>query len=255
MRVTITKWAIILAGSCFLIFFGACRSIFACETTSIPTKVGRTIRVEVADRGKPVAGLPIELSTFGRNRSVAMVRTDASGYAQFKNIHPGLYFVGVKHPAFHYSEEIQVLRHPPDGTESTISFEWPGFTPLSIQDVSGFVRGRARTSRPLSVDMTSEPIYGRVAGAKLTLSKAVSNETVRSVITGEAGDFDFGDVPPGLYFLRVETPVTKPVRWLYPVDGYVPLEMDPSAKLKQLDLVLDNAICGELAWSNHTDGR
>ena len=98
--------------------------------------------------------------------------------------------------------------------------------------------------------MTSEPSYGHVAGAKLTLSRAVSNETVRSVTTGEAGNFDFGVVPSGLYFLRVETPVAKPARWLYPVDGYVPIEVNPAAILKTLNLVLDNAICSELAWKN-----
>jgi hypothetical protein len=244
------KWAFIVAGSCLSVFLSVFRGAYACSSPAPPVKVGRTFNVEVQDRGKPVAGLQIELSTYGENRSVSVVRTNADGDAHFSNVYTGQYFIGIRHPAFGYSEEIQVLRHPPTGSQDTIRFEWPGWTPLSIQQVSGQLSGRTRTGRSLFDDNFSRPVYGQVGGAKLTLSKAVSNATVRSVITGEAGNFDFGDVPPGLYFLRVETPVTKPVRWLYPEEGYVPLEVGPSAKLKHLILVLDNAICGELAWGN-----
>jgi len=86
MRVARKKWAILLVGSCSLIIFGAWCRVSACETSSNPIKVGRTIRVEVHDRGKPVAGLPIELSTYGRNRSVAVVKTDKYGRSEFINI-------------------------------------------------------------------------------------------------------------------------------------------------------------------------
>jgi hypothetical protein len=236
-----------------LVFLCARSDAGACSTSSIPTEIGRAFTVKVQDRGKPLVGLEIELSTDPGDRPVSVINTDTTGVAQFSKVHPGLYYVAIKHPAFPCSKEIRVMRRAPKGSQDTVSFEWPGWPPLSIQEPSGVLRGRARTNRPVFIDKYSKPVYGRVAGAKLTLSKTVSNETISFVTTGESGTFDFGDVPPGLYFLRVETPVTNPVRWLYPPDGYVPLEINRLAKLKKLNLVLDNAVCGELGWGSEED--
>ena len=242
-----------VAGYCLLVFLGGGSAASACSTSSFPSKIGRDFKVEVYDRVKPVVGLEIELSTDPGDRSVSFVKTDATGEARFTNVHPGLYYVGIKHPAFPYSDEVRVMRRPPTGSESTIKFEWPGWAPLSTKSVSGVLSGRTKTNRPFVVDRFSKPVYGRVAGTRLTLSKTISNEVLASVTSGKAGQFDFGDVPPGSYFVRVETPITNPVRWLYPQDGYVPLEVNASAKLKKLNLVLDNAICGELGWSSDGD--
>jgi hypothetical protein len=253
MRKVGGNWKLVATVTSCLVFVGAGSDTHACTTSSIPTQVDRAFTVKVQDRGKPVAGLEIELSTDPGERPVLIINTDTTGVAQFFKVHPGLYYVAIKHPAFHYSKEIRVMRHAPKGSQDIVSFEWPGWPPLSIQEPSGVLRGRARTNRPLFTDKYSKPVYGRVAGAKLTLSKAVSNETISFITTGESGTFDFGDVPPGLYFLRVETPLTNPVRWLYPPDGYVPLEVNREAKIKKLNLVLDNAVCGELAWGSEED--
>jgi hypothetical protein len=253
MRRVRGSWKLVVTVASCLVFFGAGSDAHACSTSSIPTQIGTAFTVKVQDRGKPVAGLEIELSTDPGDRPVSIISTDTTGVVQFSKVHPGLYYVAIKNPAFPYSKEIRVMRHAPKGSQDTVSFEWPGWTPLSIQGPSGVLRGRTRTNRPVVIDRFSKAVYGRVAGAKLTLSKAVSNETISFVTTGESGTFDFGDVPPGLYFLRVETPVTNPVRWLYPQDGFVPLEVNRLAKLKKLNLVLDNGICGELGWSSEED--
>jgi len=210
--------------------------------------------VEVFDRGNPVVGLQIELSTdprSGKGRTVRIVKTDANGLVAFAKIRNGLYYVGIRHPAYAYSEEIQVVRHPPNNSPKKITFEWPGWKPLSTQTVSGVVTGRARTDRGLALDL-AKAAYGQVSGAKLTLSKAVSNELVDSRTTEGSGKYDFGDVPPGLYFLRVEKRAGGGAH-LFPSDGYVPVEVDSSAKFQDLNLVLDNAICGELAWSRREE--
>ena len=229
-------------------------NLFACSYSSFPTKIGRDFTVEVFDRGNPVVGLQIELTTdprSGKGRTVQIVKTDANGLVAFAKIRNGLYFVGIKHPAYAYSEEIQVVRYPPNDSPKEITFEWPGWKPLSTQTVSGVVTGRARTDRGLGPDM-AKPAYGQVSGAKLTLSKAVSNELVDLQITEETGKFDFKGVRPGFYFLRVETTAGGGARW-FPSDGYVPVEVDPTAKFRDLNLVLDNAICGELAWGRREE--
>jgi hypothetical protein len=232
----------------FFLFIGG-SNLFACSYSSMPTKIGRGFAVEVFDRGNPVVGIQIEPSTdpkSGKGRTVQIVKTDANGLVGFAKIRSGRYYVGIKHPAYAYSEELQVMRHPPSDSPKKVTFEWPGWRPLSTQTVSGVLTGRARTDRGLGPDLI-KPVYGQVSGAKLTLSKAVSNELLESQITEETGKFDFKGVRPGFYFLRVETTAGSGARW-FPSDGYVPVEVDPSAKFQDLNLVLDNAICGELSW-------
>jgi hypothetical protein len=260
------QWrSVVPAGCCaFLFLLFVSSDVAACSTASNPTPLGRHFVVQVSDRGKSVVGLAIELSTDLRtgdeeSRTVSIIRTDANGQASFKGVAPGLYYVAIKHPAFGYSIEIEAMRHPPKGSPDNVTFEWPRWKPLSTQTISGVLTGRTRTgrgtrtARDLMLDLTGKPVYGEVEGARLTLSKAITNEAVDSQTTGSGGKFDFNNIPRGLYFLRVETPVTKPSQWLYPVDGYVPIEVDPSAKFLSLDLVLDNAICGELAWGRPDD--
>ncbi len=227
------------------------KSALACSDSPFPSKVGRHFSVQVLDRDKPVEGLQIRLSTVPKrnedSRTILVVKTDPKGTAEFKGLSPKLYYLGIKHPAFGTSIIVEVMRHPPHGS-NIVAFQWPGWNPLSTQTVAGSLTGRARTNRPAIIDMTSTPVYSSVPGAKLTLSKAVSGELVGSQITQEAGKFEFKDIPAGFYMLRVETPVFNPVHWIYPSDGYVPVEVDPSSRFSTVNLQLDNAICGELAW-------
>jgi hypothetical protein len=249
-----TRWRITARWAAFaFVLFCSNPNVLACSDASNPTKISRNFTVEVFVRGKPVEGLQIELSTdpksgVEQSRSVSIRRTDANGLARFRAVQSKLYFIAIKHPAFAYSLELRVMHHPPKGSKNIVSFEWPGWKPLATQTISGVLDGRARTNRPLMVDLTTKAVYRVVPGATLTLSKAVSNEVVSSQTTDESGKFGFKNPPPGLYFLRIETPVLNPPRWLYPHDGYVPIEVDPSAKDATVNLALDDAICGELAW-------
>jgi hypothetical protein len=224
----------------------------ACSESFLPTQIGRNFKVEVFDRGKPVEGLRIELSTDSegqeKSHTVLIVKTNAEGSAEFKSVKPRLYYLGIEHPAFASSIILQVMRRPPNKDSDTVTFQWPGWKPLSTQEVAGSLTGRARTSRPAIIDRTSAPVYSVVPGATLTLSKAVSGEMVASQLSQEAGKFEFKGIPRGLYMLRVETPVFNPVHWIYPTDGYIPIEVDPASQFTNVDLELDNAICGELAW-------
>lgn len=220
--------------------------------SSYPRKIGRDLLGGVFKQGRPVAGLPIERSTDPRSgdqesRTISMVTTDADGLARFASVPPGPYFRGIKHPAYAYSEELQVMRDPPKGCQEKVTFEWPGWTPLTTQSVSGSLNGHVRTERGLGPDL-SPPIYGPVQGANLTLPKGVTNEIVDAQTTEESGRFTFAAVAAGFYFLRFDTPVSNTVRWHSPIQGYVPIVVDPSAKSLSLNLFLDDPICGEPAW-------
>jgi hypothetical protein len=216
-----------------------------------PRKIGRDLLGGVFNQGRPVAGLQIEGSTDPRSgdqesRTISMVTTDADALARFASVPPGPYFRGIKRPAYAYSEELQVMRHPPKGSQEKVTFEWPGWTPLPTQSVSGSLIGHVRTERGLGPDLSS-PIYGPGQGAKRTLAKGVTNEMVDAQTTQESGRFTFTALAEGFYFLRVDTPVSNTVRWHSPIQGYVPIVVDPSAKVLSLNLFLDDPVCGELA--------
>jgi len=228
----------------------------ACTYSSNPTKVGRTFLVEVLDRGRPVGGLQIELSTnpgTGNTTShkVSIVTTDTNGLARFAAIRPRLYYLGIKHAAFPSSIEINVLRVAPKETGKII-FDWPGVKPVSVQYLSGSLKGYARTERGFGQDLL-HPLYRPVVDAKLTLSKAISNEVVESLTTRDSGTFTFGPLPVGLYLLRVESANDGDIRWVYPANGYIPIEIDTTAKLTGVNLFLDQAICGELGYENREE--
>jgi hypothetical protein len=246
------RLAIIAASSAYVFLLFGSLDVSACSSSSNPTKIGRDFVVEVFNQRKAVVGLRIELTTDPESddeesRTVSIVTTDASGWAKFRSVGPGLYYIGIKHPAFAHSEELQVMQYPPKGSPKKITFEWPGWKPLIAQSVSGILNGHVKTARGLGPDL-NQPAYSPVGGAKLTLSNTVANDVVDSRTTQESGMFDFESVPAGAYFLRIETPISNSVRWFHPNDGYVPIEVDPSAKVLNFNLFLDNAICGELGY-------
>jgi hypothetical protein len=209
------------------------------------------------DRGRPVGGLQIELSTDpgsgkATSHKVSIVTTDTNGLARFAAIRPRLYYLGIKHAAFSFSIEIDVMRVTPKET-GRITFEWPGVKPLSVQNLSGSLKGHARTKRGFGQDLL-HPFYRPVVGAKLTLSKAISNEVVESLTTRDSGTFAFDPpLPAGLYLLRVESANDGDVRWAHPTDGYIPIEIDTAAKRTGVNLFLDQAICGELGYENREE--
>jgi len=226
--------------------------LIACSSYSEPKPMAQEFTIKVANAEKPVPGLRIELSTdsdnYGQSQTASVLTTDASGMSTFRNVKPGLYFVGVSHPAVSVSEEIRVLPHPAKDTPREISFEWPARTFLHVASVSGVVNGHTRTDRGLGADL-KQPVYRAVSGAKLTLSKLISNDAVASDITHDSGDFYLGGVSAGDYFLRVQTQKDGGMGWFYP-DGYIPITVDPSSKVQSLNLFLDDAICGELGYEN-----
>ena len=237
-----------ILASLFLSFSSA----VACTYSSFPQELGRDFSIEVSDRGRPVAGLQIELSTNPSEdreiRSVKVVTTDASGVATFSGVKPGNYFVGIKQAAFRQNTEIRVLKSAKPGNSEMVHFDWPGRQVLSTKAVSGVLNGDVSTGNLVN-DLKPPLPHRVVAGARLTLAALASGDVVASRITAEDGTFDFGSVPSGRYSLRVEKPSQSTVRWHYP-DGYLFIEVDSASESASLDILLSSAICGELGYRN-----
>ena len=209
------------------------------------------LAIQVLNDGKAVSGLKIELSTYPKgdepSRTVSILITDSRGQATFKAVNQGLYFVGVKHPAFSSSEEILVKANPSKGAIKKITLEWPGVQVLTVQTLAGLLDGPISTGQPIEDQV--HPQYGPMNDVRLTLYSAKSEELIESQQSA-SGAFGFKPVAPGLYYLNIEPKNNQGE--LYSM-GFVAIELDPSAKTPILNLHVFNAICGSLGYLN-SDG-
>jgi hypothetical protein len=242
--------AIITRRYCILFLFLAGELANACSMSPMPTEVSPSFSVQISDDGRAIAGLKIELSTEARGdqegQTVSILVSDSRGQATFKAIKPGVYFIAIKHPAFSPSEEILVKTHPCKSAAKTITLEWPGVDPLKIQSLSGFLDGPISSGDPLE-DML-HPRSGPLGDVKLTLSSAISEELIESQLSSPSGAFGFRPLTAGLYYLEIEPKNHQGNRYSM---GFVPIEIDASAKAPMLNLQVFHAICGSLGYANN----
>jgi len=231
----------------------ACEPSSACSYSSNPTRIGRHFSIVVLHENKPVRGLQIELSTDPKGDAeghpVSTVTTNEAGVSEFTNVKPGPYYIAIKHVAFAQSIEIIVENHRKARADK-ITFDWPGAKPISARSVSGLLNAMIRTGNPLN-DQT-HPTFGPFGEAKLTLLHAVSGEIIESQKASESGAFGFQWVPPGLYMLQIEIPENAS-GYYRAEDGYVPIEVEPSANASTINLYLSPGICGSLGYENRQE--
>jgi hypothetical protein len=75
---------------------------------------------------------------------------------------------------------------------------------------------------------------------KLSLRRLVSYDEAASAVIAKDGSFDFADVPPGLYFLRVKARGDSST----PGYGDIPVFVGQSATAEQLSIVVGFTDCG-----------
>jgi len=237
-------------GCCWILFlFLGGELATACSESSIPKEVSSSFSVQALNQGEAVAGLKIELSTEPKgdqeSRTVSVLVSDSKGQATFGAVKPGLYFVGIKHPAFSPSEEVLVKAHPSKDAAKTITLGWPEVEPLKVQSLSGFLGGPVSSGQPLEDQV--RPRYGPLGDVRLTLSDAISEELLESQVSSASGAFGFRPQAAGMHFLDIESQNNQGARYSM---GFVPIEIDPSAKASILNLQVFHAICGSLGYVN-----
>jgi len=241
--------AISIRCCCILFLFLAGELANACSQSSIPEEVSPSFSVQILNGREAIAGLKIEVSTEPKgdqeSRTVLILVSDSSGQATFRGVKPGMYFVGIKHSAFSSSEEILVKAHPSKNATKKITVEWPGVEALKVQSLSGFLDGPVSSGEPLE-DLL-RPRYGPLGDVRLTLSNPISEEPIESQISSASGAFGFRPLAAGLYFMNIEPQNNQGTRYSM---GFVPIEIDPSAKASILNLQVFHAICGSLGYVN-----
>jgi hypothetical protein len=256
--VTISRYSRALkAALLFALFFFIGRSnLSACSTSVIgKEEVSSHFAVKVLTRGQPISGLKIELRTIPghsskRSQLTRSGTTDENGLAMFAEVKAGSYTVDIKHNAFPSSTDILVRRHSAKTTHEMIILEWPNIEILHAQSVAGLLNGQIKTENPLSDQ--AHPVVVPLGEAQLTLLRAASEEIVGSQTASVSGAFSFGSLASGLYLLRIEAsenPETHQIGY----DGYIPIEMDSSAKMSSLNLSIYPPMCATLRYRNEEE--
>jgi protocatechuate 3,4-dioxygenase beta subunit len=178
---------------------GACTIVY-------PTfQVGTDFLVAVEDHGRPVKGLRVRIG------GETSAETDENGFATFRKIKPGPYFLTADHDAGMLNG-VNVEVKPGSPSNVIVRLQWPGSAPIPVRSMKGTIRSHSRSS--------------------LELLEAKSGRLLKSMETGNNGEFNFEGVRPGLYFLR-----------LIP-SGLIAVTIDQAAPSDHLDLDLGWTSCG-----------
>jgi len=198
----------------------------ACSLAFSPISVGSSFKVKVSSYDGPVKGLLLNLSSpEGPTQSAV---TGDNGIAEFQNIPPGTLYLGADHDNG-YGLQLDVKSNGPANV--TVPMRWPSVEPIHVRSLSGTMRA-------------PDAIPGRLEQSVLPLEllDGVSGRILSSINTTGRGEFDFGKLVPGFYFIHL-----KPYSaFSQQVGGLISVAVDPSAPARaaKLDLNLRWTSCG-----------
>jgi len=153
---------------------------------------------------------------------IAESLTDEAGEAHFNIASQGEFDVSPDYPgadAFWISIHVS-----PDAKPNTVQVEWP----THILETKR-LRGEIHEGR-------NEPLE-----ARLSLRRLVSYDEVAAAMIAKDGSFDFADVPPGLYFVRVKAREGSSTVASY---GDIPIFVSQGATSEQLSIIVAFTDCG-----------
>lgn len=191
--------------------------------------------------GKPFAGMHVVLEPEDDSENADRVetRSDQDGIAKFMSVKPGRYdleaarLLVVVHPG-----TVVVNKH---GSSERIEVEWPLRTKYEVMTLSGRLQ-RHIFRRPNPIEGYIHPEIGPLSGVQLTLSRVDSEEEKANIVTDSEGGFSFPTLEPGYYLLHIAERLSS--EFLYPIDDYLLIEVDPTSSRGNLNLQLDWSSCG-----------
>ena len=193
--------------------------------------VGKEFRVRVTDRGIPVRGLRVMLASYAP-KDVTYALTDADGYAFFSNLSPGVFAVTSDHDAGPSPDSIQVEVSQNGPPNITVQLRWPNLDPIKVRSVSGVLRGPGYYPSERQVPLS------------LSLLEGITTKVLATTMTDSKGRFDFkkDELPPGLYFLRLNPSGLRSMN--EEIQGWIPISLDPQAKQDVLNADMGWSSCG-----------
>jgi hypothetical protein len=207
----------------------------ACSVFSPTVEVGDKFQVKVADRGQPVKGLRLGLSTDSSTgegqKVVTYSTTDADGIGHFSNLKAGSYWLSADHDGG-VGDAVVVNVSPNGPANKTISIVWPSAAPVTVRSAAGIIRGPDFYTTQAQVPLSISLLEG-TSGRELEKTQSDSN-----------GRFSFSsNLAPGIYFMRLNPSGLR--GWSgEQIEGMIVIELADGAKANALDLDLEWSSCG-----------
>ncbi len=207
----------------------------ACSVFPGTVEVGSKFQVKVNDRGRPVKGLRMVLSTDSstgeEHKVVVDSLTDADGIAHFLNLGAGSYWLAADHDGG-VGDAVAVNVSPHGPANKTFSISWPSATPVTVRSAAGIVRGP---------DYYSNPVQAPIS---ISLLEGISGREIEKTQSDGKGRFSFtSNVTPGIYFMRINPSSLR--GWSgEQIEGMIVIEVATDAKESALNLDLGWSSCG-----------
>jgi len=166
-------------------------------------QASRDFRVTVTHKGKPIAGIQVQITPQGTTNEAALTEfTDEQGVVLVRGLAAGRYFLTASHLDFDAGNEwieVATVRHPK--AKKSFAFQW--------EDGSLETRRVAGTLSSLAPGKTGNKIMDLVhpneivhPGVGVTLQGAFSDEKY-STVSDSSGFFTIEPVPSGIYVLTI----------------------------------------------------
>jgi len=186
-----------------LLLLCAAQTVFGCSLTSMELRqVSSDLTVVVTHRGKPIAGIKIQVVPEKLTEPVFSSTTDVHGTVLIEGLMVGRYHLTASHEDFDAGKEwIEVVAVPDAKTKRRFDFQWADWS-YESREVAGTLTGLVPGNSGNPLMDTAHPREAFFPGVDLTLNNAFSNDEYRAV-SDSTGAFRIADVPEGVYILTI----------------------------------------------------
>ena len=186
-----------------LLLLCAAQAVFGCSLTPMDLRqVSSDLTVVVTHRGKPIAGIKIQVVPEKSTEPVFSSTTDVNGTVLVEGLMVGRYYLTASHEDFDAGKEwIEVVAVPNAKTKRRFDFQWADWSYQS-REVAGTLTGLVpgNTGKPL-MDIV-HPRETFFPGVDITLKNAFSSDEYRTV-SDSTGAFLIAEVSDGVYILTI----------------------------------------------------
>jgi hypothetical protein len=196
-----------MKGAEFLLMFSlltcALQAAFGCSLQSLELKeVSSNLKIVVTHRGKPIAGIKVEVVPEKSTEPIVTGATDEHGTVLISGLMVGQYHLTASHDDCDAGKEwIEVVAVPDAKTKKRFDFQWADRS-YQTRRVAGTLSGTVPGNTGNKLMDILHPKETSFPGVSITLKNAFSDDTYQTV-SDSTGTFLLDGVPDGIYVLTI----------------------------------------------------
>ena len=192
-------------------------SMFACSPSE--TELRPNFEVKISHEDRPLARVTVKLTRNDGSRLVELLsqETDANGSVHISKLQPGDYWLSAD--LLGISAGTRCFHVAPTSSRKAtkqISFDW-GDEPATARQAAGKLVHTQAGHGDNPIWNITHPVQVPISNARLSL-RAPQSDAFYSTTSDNDGHFTFGEIPEGIYVLRVEEGTASGGRGIGPVN-------------------------------------